>query len=247
MSRKPVAAQGFPVFYKLHKSCINLQKNAKNHRGSVCYTVGVGNKKPGGRKERSGMQKTFEMVLLSELKPYGNNPRDNRDAVEKTEESIRQTAYITPIIIDEDSVILAGHTRLKALMNLNITEAEVLRVTGLTEEEKRKFRLLDNRTGDYARWDAGKLVKELEEIRFGDADFGWEELIRDLEHPDMDMEEKEGKGLDGGGKLLLRFGSFSIPLTEQEAALLQEKLEAYTDAYGYVPGFVNWLLDGAER
>ena len=49
---------------------------------------------------------------LSELKPYENNPRINDEAVDDVAESIKQCSYIAPIIIDEDGVILAGHTRL---------------------------------------------------------------------------------------------------------------------------------------
>ena len=48
---------------------------------------------------------------LSELKPYENNPRVNDEAVDDVAESIRQCSYIAPIIIDEDGMILAGHTR----------------------------------------------------------------------------------------------------------------------------------------
>ena len=59
---------------------------------------------------------------LSELKPYENNPRINDEAVDDVAESIKQCSYIAPIIIDEDGVILAGHTRYKALKKLGYKE-----------------------------------------------------------------------------------------------------------------------------
>lgn len=54
-------------------------------------------------------------VKLSEIKPYENNPRKNDDAVEAVMESIKQCGYVAPIIVDENMIILAGHTRFKAL------------------------------------------------------------------------------------------------------------------------------------
>ena len=63
---------------------------------------------------------------LSEIKPYENNPRINDDAVDDVAESIRQCSYITPIIVDEDRVILAGHTRYKAVWKLGKNEFSLI-------------------------------------------------------------------------------------------------------------------------
>ena len=110
------------------------------------------------------MEKT---VKLSEIKPYPNNPRNNDDAVESVAESIRQCGYIAPIIVDEDMVVLAGHTRLRALKKLGYKEVEIKVIEGLTEEQKRKYRLLDNKTNEFAEWDIDKLTEELEGFDFG--------------------------------------------------------------------------------
>ena len=61
-------------------------------------------------------------LKLSDIHPYENNPRKNDDAVNAVAESIRQCTYITPVIVDEDHVILAGHTRYKALKALGYEE-----------------------------------------------------------------------------------------------------------------------------
>lgn len=90
---------------------------------------------------------------LAEIKPYENNPRINDDAVEDVAESIRQCSYITPIIVDENGVILSGHTRYKALMKLGRKDCEVMVVSGLTEEQKKKYRLYDNKTAEFSKWD----------------------------------------------------------------------------------------------
>ena len=115
-------------------------------------------------------------VPLSKLKPYPNNPRYNDDSVDAVEESVEQVGYITPIIVDEEFQILAGETRWRALNNLGEDEIEVIRVSGRTEAQKRKYRLLDNKTSELSRWDAKKLLKELEGLDFGEYDFWSKEL-----------------------------------------------------------------------
>lgn len=114
----------------------------------------------------------YILKSVSSLIPYENNPRDNDAAVADVAESIRQCTYIAPIIVDENNVILAGHTRLRALQSLNINECEVLVVKGLSEEKKRKFRLYDNKTSEFAEWDERKLMEELSDVDFQGYDFG---------------------------------------------------------------------------
>ena len=57
----------------------------------------------------------LERLKLADIEPYKNNPRKNDDAVNAVAESIRQCSYITPIIVDEDYVIIAGHTDTRRL------------------------------------------------------------------------------------------------------------------------------------
>ena len=130
-------------------------------------------------------------VNIDKLRPYPNNPRYNDDAAEAVEESIEQVGYITPIIVDENYQILAGHTRWKALNHLAEEEIEVIVVTGLTEEQKRKFRLLDNKTAEITEWDLDKLQEELDGLDFGNFDFWSKELEKMAdkaiaEHPQPD-------------------------------------------------------------
>lgn len=122
------------------------------------------------------MKKTLEVIELSSLVPYGNNPRINDHAVGDVIESIKQCENLDPIEIDENNVILAGHTRLKALEELGYKETEVIRYTGLTEEQKRKYRILSNKTGEKAQWDLSKLEEELNNLDFDDYDFGFDDF-----------------------------------------------------------------------
>lgn len=120
-------------------------------------------------------------LALADIVPYENNPRRNDGAVDAVAESIRQCTYVAPIIVDENSVILAGHTRYKALQKLGRTSAEVVVKRGLTEEQKRKYRLLDNKTTELAGWDFDALDRELEGLNFGAFDFGFDAVPQEAD------------------------------------------------------------------
>ena len=109
-------------------------------------------------------------MRMEDIRPYPNNPRKNDGAVDAVAESIRQCGYVAPIIVDEDGVILAGHTRYKALQKLGYKTADVLVKSGMTEEQKKKYRLLDNKTNELAEWDYDLLAEELDGLDFGDLD-----------------------------------------------------------------------------
>ena len=126
-------------------------------------------------------------LKITEIKPYDKNPRKNDGAVDAVAESIKQCGYCAPIVIDEDNVILAGHTRLKALKKLKYKECECVRKIGMTEEQKRKYRLLDNKTNELAEWDIDLLKGELDGLDFLDFDFGFD--IADESAPQAIVED----------------------------------------------------------
>ena len=72
------------------------------------------------------IKKEFLKVKVSQLIPYENNPRINEPAVADTMESIRQCENLDPIEVDENMVILSGHTRMLAMQRLGIAETEVV-------------------------------------------------------------------------------------------------------------------------
>ena len=119
------------------------------------------------------MNKQLMKLRVEEIIPYQNNPRKNERAAKDVAESIKQCGYAAPIIIDENNIILAGHTRFKALQQLGYEEIEVLKIEGMTEEQKKKYRLLDNKTGEKAVWDLKLLELELNDLDFDGYDFGF--------------------------------------------------------------------------
>lgn len=104
----------------------------------------------------------IERVQISELIEYENNPRFNEYAIEPVRQSIEQVGYVSPIVVDENKVVLAGHTRLLALKELNVSTVDVVVIKGLSDEQKRKFRILDNKTSEIAEWDEELLRVELD-------------------------------------------------------------------------------------
>ena len=96
------------------------------------------------------IKKEFLKVKVSQLIPYENNPRINEPAVADTMESIRQCENLDPIEVDENMVILSGHTRMLAMQRLGIAETEVVKYSGLTENQKKKYRILANKTQELA-------------------------------------------------------------------------------------------------
>lgn len=155
------------------------------------------------------MEKQYLRLPVDELIPYENNPRINDEAAESVAKSIEQCGYIAPIITDEDMVILGGHTRLLAMQRLGIKECEVLVVSGLTEEQKRKYRLLDNKTAELAEWDWEMLENELFDLDFGDLELDWfdgfEEEVCGLDDVD-DIEEDDFEEPDEDYEPIVQYG-----------------------------------------
>lgn len=119
---------------------------------------------------------------LADLKPYKTNPRKiDAKAVSAVAESIKQCTYVSPIVVDEENVILAGHTRYKALKELGTEKVQVIVARGLTEEQKRKYRILDNKVGEFSYWDYQKLIEELDGLDFEGYKFGFEKLTEKVE------------------------------------------------------------------
>lgn len=109
---------------------------------------------------------------LSEIKPYERNPRRNDEAVKYLVESISKFGFKQPIVVDQDGVIVAGHTRFKAAKQLGMTEVPCVVADDLTPEQIKAFRLADNKVGEIATWDFELLHLELDELEDFEIDMG---------------------------------------------------------------------------
>lgn len=104
-----------------------------------------------------------ESIPLEEIQPYWRNPRNNDRAVEAVKASIAEYGMNQPLVVDRDRVIIAGHTRYRALRELGAATAPCV-VVDLTPDKAKEYRLADNSTGEIAEWDMTALIPELREI-----------------------------------------------------------------------------------
>ena len=109
-------------------------------------------------------------MKITDIIPYDKNPRLNDGAVEAVANSIKEFGWRAPIVVDKDMVIICGHTRLKAAIQLGLEEVPVHIADNLTPEQVQAYRIADNRTGEIAEWDYSLLPVELKELQDSDFD-----------------------------------------------------------------------------
>lgn len=142
------------------------------------------------------IKKEYIRIKVCDLIPYERNPRKiPQEAIDDVRESIRQCGQMNPIEIDEENVILAGHTRRLAYLAEGVEEVDAIRYTGMTAEQKRKYRILSNKTGEKTGWDFELLDVELDGLDFDGYDFGFDIADGDLDIDGLftDAEHKEKK------------------------------------------------------
>lgn len=111
----------------------------------------------------------------AELIPYENNPRNNDKAVDAVAKSIGAFGFKIPIVIDSAGVIICGHTRFKAALKLGLKSVPVIIADDLTADEIKAFKLVDNKTAEYASWAVDDLNAELAALsNFNMQDFGFD-------------------------------------------------------------------------
>ena len=108
---------------------------------------------------------------VAKVVPYIRNPRKNAGIpVAKVKASLKEFGWRQPIVVDSEGVIIVGHTRYQAALELGMTEIPVHVAEGLTAAQVKAYRIADNKTGDFAEWDFDLLKLEfadLQELDFG--------------------------------------------------------------------------------
>jgi DNA modification methylase len=105
--------------------------------------------------------------------PYARNARVcPQAAIDKVAASIKEFGWRQPIVVDEDGVIIAGHTRLLAAQKLGIKHVPVHVATNLTPQQVKAYRLMDNRAAQETSWDMDFLPLELAELADLEFDLG---------------------------------------------------------------------------
>ena len=182
-----------------------------------------------------------------ELIPYEKNPRDNRAALDAIELSIEEYGFTNPILVNEEKVILAGHTRREAAILAGLEKVPYIVVDGLTEAQQKAYRLADNKLSELSIWDEDLLKEELEDLLdeegegalTGFSDVDLTDILKDEEDlEDIEPEEPKEKKTT---LPMLRFGSNSVRITQDELIMLSNRYNEYVEAEPG-EGFVTWLL-----
>lgn len=122
----------------------------------------------------------IESIALRELVPYASNPRTHPPAnVAKLAESLKQYGWTNPVLITDAKEIIAGHGRVLAANKLGLTEAPCIRLSHLTPEQVKAYRIADNRLGFDSDWDDELLRLELANIDLDCLLTGFDELELD--------------------------------------------------------------------
>lgn len=138
----------------------------------------------------------MQLVPIAKLIPYVNNARTHSpEQITKLRSSLREFGFINPVIIDRDFNVIAGHGRLLAAKEENITEVPCVFVDYLTEAQKKAYIIADNRMAMDAGWDEELLRVEIEALQGEDFDVlltGFDEKeLSDLFKDGSDSEAKD--------------------------------------------------------
>ena len=181
-----------------------------------------------------------------DLIPYENNPRINDYAVKKVLESIKQFGFRNPILVDEDMVIIAGHTRREASILAEMESVPYIVLKDLTPEQVKAYRIADNKLAELSNWDEDLLKAELFELQAVDFPLevmGFTEIDLQGIFEEEEVEEEKEKTPKEEKTILpmLRFGSNSVRITEDDLILLSNRYNEYVELTPE-EGFISWLL-----
>jgi hypothetical protein len=107
---------------------------------------------------------------ISRLKPYKKNPRINEHAIPAVIQSIETYGFNTPIIVDRNLRICAGHTRYKAALKMGLTTVPVLVRPNLKGDKFVGYNIADNQTGTIADFDMPELANIVFDLKENDID-----------------------------------------------------------------------------
>lgn len=119
---------------------------------------------------------TIEYMKTSDLIPYaGNAKRHPQSQIDQIAQSIKDFGFNDPVAIDENGVIICGHGRYFAARQLGIDTIPVIRLSGLSEQQRRAYALIHNKLTMNSGFDLEALQFELDNITdFDMTDFDFE-------------------------------------------------------------------------
>tara|TARA_R110000772_G_scaffold13110_1_gene39145 strand:- start:2336 stop:2971 length:636 start_codon:yes stop_codon:yes gene_type:complete len=136
-----------------------------------------------------------ERRSVESLIPYARNARTHSDEqVAQIAASIKEWGWTTPVLVDENGQIIAGHGRVMAARKLGIEEVPVMIARGWTEAQRRAYVLADNKLALNSGWDDQLLKIELDSLKTEGFDMdllGWDVLPEFEAVPDYSILDEE--------------------------------------------------------
>lgn len=194
-------------------------------------------------------KRQLEYVALKALIPYARNSRSHSvKQVANIAGSIKEFGFTNPVLVDADNGIIAGHGRVLAAELLGMDVVPCLRLSHLTETQKRAYVIADNQLPLGATWNEEMLALELEELSLSDFDLasvGLDTMLPSINHADAEAilqelgDSEEVNALTAGVRrgILIDFD-----LEDFEQA--QDLIRAHRQAGSYVGGI---LLDALRQ
>ena len=136
---------------------------AKRTPKSTTNPVNAGNS-PGFSKLQ------IEYWPIGRLKPYERNARKNDHAVDRIVQSLKAYGFAVPVLVKQDGTVVDGHLRLKGAVKMGMAEVPVIVCNSWSEAQVRAFRLMANRSVNWAEWDLDILADEMKELAAMDLD-----------------------------------------------------------------------------
>lgn len=161
------------------------------------------------------MQPSIESRKVNDLVPYARNSRTHsEEQIGQIAASIREFGWTSPLLINADNGIIAGHGRLRAAHRLNLDEVPVIVLDHLTKEQQKALIIADNKIASNAGWDEELLALEVSELETSDFD---PELL----------------GFDEAGLDAIMFEPDIQPVSIDEQSRLDEKQPVKCPACGH--------------
>lgn len=133
----------------------------------------------------------IEILAVAGLVPYARNSRTNSDEqIAQLAASIAEFGFTNPVLVDEAGGIIAGHGRVLAARKLGLDRVPCLRLTGLTEAQRRAYVIADNRLALNAGWDPEKLRQELQHL----VDTGYDASLTGFSLAEIDASLEQDSG-----------------------------------------------------
>ena len=109
--------------------------------------------------------KDLPTIRIDELIPYENNAKiHGPKQIEQLRRSLRQFGFVSPVLIDKEHNLIAGHGRVEAARAEGMTEVPYVMVSDLSEAQRRAYIIADNRLAEAGEWDAARLKFEMDEL-----------------------------------------------------------------------------------